>query len=140
MAEHMGTDNSSTILDWLESLSTHTSCSLLNLDGVRGPAGPPELSQSFPIYSSPIYSSPIYSSPIYSSPIYSSPISHTRHPVLCTTPRMTCNYPEHEPMYFNGGETPVSFHASQTRALSAESPPYKTQLQPARLRFLELDE
>jgi hypothetical protein len=123
MAEHMGTEKSSLVLDWLESLSTDASCSLLNLDSEGGPAGPPELSQSFPFCSSPI--------------------SHTHHPALCATPRMTRNYlmsSQAMETYPNGEETPASFHASQSRVLSAESPPYETQLQPAKLRFLELNE
>ncbi len=40
MEEHLETEKSSSILDWLESVSTAAN-SQLNLDNVGGPASPP---------------------------------------------------------------------------------------------------
>ncbi len=121
MTEHLGTEKPTSILDWLQSVPAAASSQLF-LENIGGPASPPQPSQLFPPCSSPV--------------------SHTHHPLLCTTPRMAYNFPDHEfslsQAFTNGGETPFSSHTSRSpRALSAESP---SQRLPEKLRFLGLDE
>ena len=127
MAEHLETEESSSILDWLESVPTNAD-SQLNLDNVGGPASPPWPSQLFPTCSPHV--------------------SPTNHPLLRTSPRMTHNFPDHElslsqamETYTDDGETPASSCTSRSlRALSTENPSHQPPLRPEKLRFLPLDE
>lgn len=106
MAEHLEAEKSSSILDWLGSVSSNANSQL------------------------------------------SSPISHARHPFLCSTSRMTYNFPGHEltlsqamEACTNGAETPASFRTGRTlQALTGESPSNRFPLRPDKLRFLRLDE